>query len=749
MIKIFFNLIIFLIFFFNNHSTKADMNDPLESRINSDIISKIFPQANYIDDPQGDPPFISVYGSAETNLIDEQILHRWRQEFLQINAREPTELETKEKISSLQIKGSQKKIGYLFSTYETTKAKGYSGDYFDIIVGVSTEGRLKGSVILELHEPMICPTCVPQSELESLHEAFINTDVNRRVDLNSGTGGGRGYDGVAGATISATLTTNGMITGARKIMRMTGSFRENQEPFYLEVDQYVNRSWDELLLWGGISGINLSKREVSNKLGNDENLTISNPDKNFISIYFGLANPASVGRNIFGDKWYSHHVSQVGTGDNLLVIMGSGQWSWKKNTYQDSSQQVGDSNHYSRISVLQNNKVFNFTGKDILSSTAVRAKGRPKISEIGLLRIPKEWGFNPLEQWTLELKINEKNIGRGSIFLDYNLPNELISGDLVKLENAGFRPISTAFFGTVRQSNLSEWQIEWANQDNSIVFLLCLLFALTIIFIKQKELTSRRIMYLSIRSTFLLVTLFWLGWISQSQLSIINLISYAQAIFSGKGFNQFLYEPLLTIIAIYTFLSLLFLGRGVFCGWLCPFGALQELLFKASRYFKIPQLQIPFWLNKQLWLIKYFILASLILCIFIGNDFSYKLLEIEPFKTSITSYFLRSTPYVLYASVLLIIGIFSERFFCRFICPLGAALALLGKFHLLNLIPRRPECGNPCHLCERSCPVQAIDTTGKINMNECFQCLDCEIEYFDDKRCPPLVHQKSLKSIKA
>ena len=123
-------------------------------------------------------------------------------------------------------------------------------------------------------------------------------------------------------------------------------------------------------------------------------------------------------------------------------------------------------------------------------------------------------------------------------------------------------------------------------------------------------------MYLSIRSTFLLVTLFWLGWISQSQLSIINLISYAQAIFSGKGFNQFLYEPLLTIIAIYTFLSLLFLGRGVFCGWLCPFGALQELLFKASRYFKIPQLQIPFWLNKKLWLIKYFILASLILCIF-------------------------------------------------------------------------------------------------------------------------------------
>ena len=57
-----------------------------------------------------------------------------------------------------------------------------------------------------------------------------------------------------------------------------------------------------------------------------------NPDKIFSSIYAGLANPAYVGRNIFGDKWYSYHVSQLATGDNLLVVLGSGLYSWKKNT---------------------------------------------------------------------------------------------------------------------------------------------------------------------------------------------------------------------------------------------------------------------------------------------------------------------------------------------------------------------------------------------------------------------------------
>ena len=113
--------------------------------------------------------------------------------------------------------------------------------------------------------------------------------------------------------------------------------------------------------------------------------------------------------------------------------------------------------------------------------------------------------------------------------------------------------------------------------------------------------------------------------------------------------------------------------------------------------------------------------------------------EIEPFKTAITSKFTRAWPYVLYAGVLLAIGLFSERAYCRFLCPLGGVLAVLDRLHLIDLLKRRPECGNPCRLCERACPVRAIEKSGKIITAECFQCLDCQVEYYDDKRCPPLV----------
>ena len=120
-------------------------------------------------------------------------------------------------------------------------------------------------------------------------------------------------------------------------------------------------------------------------------------------------------------------------------------------------------------------------------------------------------------------------------------------------------------------------------------------------------------------------------------------------------------------------------------------------------------------------------------------------MEIEPFKTAITTRFTRTWPYMLYAGAVLAIGLFSERPYCRFLCPLGGVLAFLDRLHLLNLLKRRLECGSPCRLCERGCPVRAIEPDGNIVTAECFQCLDCQVEYHDEKRCPPLVRAVKLR----
>ena len=248
-----------------------------------------------------------------------------------------------------------------------------------------------------------------------------------------------------------------------------------------------------------------------------------------------------------------------------------------------------------------------------------------------------------------------------------------------------------------------------------------------------------RLAHRLVRNGFLLVVLVWLGWTAGVQLSTVNVINYVMAPFTHFDIGFYLAEPLMVIIAAYTLISVVLIGRGVFCGWLCPFGALQELLAQVSRALRVPQWNPPAALERRLWWGKYIAAAVVLILVISQVDPSGASLEIEPFKTAITSKFTRAWPYVLYAVALLAIGLFSERAYCRFLCPLGGILAFLDRLHLIDLLKRRPECGNPCHLCERSCPVRAIEASGKIVSAECFQCLDCQVEYYDDKRCPPLV----------
>ena len=113
--------------------------------------------------------------------------------------------------------------------------------------------------------------------------------------------------------------------------------------------------------------------------------------------------------------------------------------------------------------------------------------------------------------------------------------------------------------------------------------------------------------------------------------------------------------------------------------------------------------------------------------------------EVEPFKTAIILKFVRDWPFVIYALALLSAGLFIERFFCRYLCPLGAALAIPGKIRMFEWLRRWPECGSPCQRCAKECPVQSIHPEGQINVNECIYCMHCQELYHDDQRCPHMI----------
>jgi NosR/NirI family transcriptional regulator, nitrous oxide reductase regulator len=151
---------------------------------------------------------------------------------------------------------------------------------------------------------------------------------------------------------------------------------------------------------------------------------------------------------------------------------------------------------------------------------------------------------------------------------------------------------------------------------------------------------------------------------------------------------------------------------------------------------------------RQMGYLRYIVVAVLVAAAVFAPTLGESLNAIEPFKTSITLGFNASWPFVAYALALLLVGAFYFKFFCRFICPLGAAVSLGGKLRFFDWIMRRAECGKPCQLCKIECRYDAIKPTGEIRYDACFQCLDCVAIYHDAGRCVPAVlYEKRKKTL--
>ena len=203
----------------------------------------------------------------------------------------------------------------------------------------------------------------------------------------------------------------------------------------------------------------------------------------------------------------------------------------------------------------------------------------------------------------------------------------------------------------------------------------------------------------------------------------------------------FLHAILPLIVVAATVIYVAWKWGRIYCGWLCPFGALQELTNRVARALHVPQWTLPWGLHERLWPLKYMIFLGLFGVSLMSIEQAEHYAEIEPFKTAIVLKFVRAWPFVAYVAALLVAGLFVERFYCRYLCPLGAALAIPARLRMFDWLKRYSECGTPCQTCANECPVQAIHPTGEINPNECVNCLNCQVLYQSKTKCPVVIRQ--------
>jgi hypothetical protein len=181
------------------------------------------------------------------------------------------------------------------------------------------------------------------------------------------------------------------------------------------------------------------------------------------------------------------------------------------------------------------------------------------------------------------------------------------------------------------------------------------------------------------------------------------------------------------LLAVVTVVSTVLWGR-VYCGRLCAFGAFTQLMDAVlPRAWRV---NVPRALERRASLIKYGVLGGAILYFLVTrNPLFYP--YIEPFWM----FGLQGKTPALWTglALLLIASVFVRNLYCRFLCPVGAALGLLSKLTVFR-IKRWSEC-QTCKICEKACEWGAIRGP-EIIMTECVRCDDCERLYADTRKCP-------------
>ena len=304
---------------------------------------------------------------------------------------------------------------------------------------------------------------------------------------------------------------------------------------------------------------------------------------------------------------------------------------------------------------------------------------------------------------------------------------------------------SPSRFATLPDDDEPMWRTLWQQRKAEIALLVLGLFLLTCILLFQDYLARRPSLLRRIRLGFLIYTLFFIGWYALGQLSIVNVLTFLQAVTKQFSWDTFLIDPMLFILWSFVAVTLLLWGRGVYCGWLCPFGALQEIGFQLARRLRLPSFEIPHVVHERMLALKFVILLVLLGLSLQSMGTAMRAAEIEPFKTVFALHFQHEWRYVAFALGVLLLSALNRKFYCKYICPLGASLVIPGRFHSFEWLRRRKECGKPCQVCAVECEVQAIRPTGEIVVNECHHCLDCQVTYYSDRKCPPLIEKRKRR----
>lgn len=603
--------------------------------------------------------------------------------------------------------------GWVALSTDVVTIKGYSGKPLVTLVGLDTHGVISGVQLIHHSEPIIL-LGIPDEDIKNFVNFYVGKRADAKITVGRDDGGGISVDGVSGATVTV-LAENSTILDTAHALGSAVGLLERQTTLpggFVASDQ--DWTWAKMQRKGVFGELRVSEKQLGS----------SGSDEAFVDLLYTIADAPQIGRPLLGENTYKHLMGLLEEEEHLIVILGNGSGSFKGSGFVRGGI-------FDRVHLRQKLSSCMFTDIDYFNLPALAMDDSPTFKE-GAVFISRGAKIDPGRSFEL-------------VFLgSYYDKKSAFSREFRSFSSTHRLPKSIYRIEGPDPESLI-WRSAWANQRLEVMVLIIVLLGVLALFLQRKWLTGSVKRLGRIQLVGMLISFVVLGlWLS-AQPSITQILTLVGSLIGEWDGKLFLSEPLLFVSWIFIVIVTIVWGRGVFCGWICPFGTMTELLNHLGQKLKIPQFELPEKWHKRLRYLRYLIFAGLVPAFVYSPELGEKLAEIEPFKTT---FFLvpwqRAWGFFTYWSVLMLISLFWFRPFCRYLCPLGAALALPSFFRLAG--PKRRKFCSSCTICADICEPKAIRADGKIDAMECLNCMHCEANYCSDKICPPLIGLKKLEA---
>lgn len=628
----------------------------------------------------------------------------------------------KGKPSYVEAYHDRKLIGYVFLSTDIVDIPAYSGKPVVTLMGMDAEGKIVGVKILKHSEPILL-VGIPESELTKFIRQFIGRFAWDKIEIGKAREGEGhiGIDAITGATVTVIAQNQVVMRSAYEIAKQAGIVKPIPKPQAKFTEAKEELSWEELLKEGSVQHLRVMPKD----------LDMGDSQQPYIDMYFGYLNAPNVGRNILGERNWQRLMEDLQPEDHAIFIIANGSSSFKGSGFVRGGI-------YDRIQVAQDMDTFTFRDTDYLNLYGIAAAGAPRFRESGIFII-RSPAFSAAYPWSLVFLGNKQDRETGAkTFINFDREYWLAARYL-----EGGRPVPIKPDPTW----LRVWKAKWLEITIFVLFLAgaAITHALRDKLVRRSRRKDKRWVTYP-KYFFWTVSVFFVGYYAMAQPSITHIMTWFHSLIYQWKWELFLSDPLIFIFWWFIIISVFIWGRGLFCGWLCPYGSLTEIAYKISGALGLKRFQffLPMRLHDKLKWVKYGIFIALLLVSFYSIGVAEKMAEVEPFKTTfLVGVLNRTWPFILFWVLLFGAALFMERPFCKYLCPLGAGLAIPSHLRLLAL-RRKSEC-QTCKACAAGCGSLAIDAQGRIDQRECMLCLDCMILYYDTHACPPLSQERKRR----